>query len=73
VRGRPTGPLSLSPWSAPVCSGKVPVLPNDRGASCEDTFPVPKTFANLFRAYFELISNAGMDAAAKTVVFFARL
>jgi hypothetical protein len=47
---------------------RMTVLPNDAGASCEDTFPAPEAAANLFRASLDLIPDAGMDAAAKSRV-----
>ena len=42
----------------------MPVLPNDAGASGEDTFPAPEAAANLFRASLDLIPENGMDGAA---------
>jgi hypothetical protein len=44
------------------------VLPNDAGASCEDSFPDPKAAAVLFRASLDLIPDTGMDAAANSRV-----
>ena len=54
--------------SRPEC-----VLPNDAGASCEDTFPAPKLATNLFRASLHLIVDTGTDAAVEIVAFFAKL
>jgi hypothetical protein len=47
---------------------RMTVLPNDAGASCEDSFPDPKAAAVLFRASLDLIPDTGTDAAAKSHV-----
>ena len=47
---------------------RMTVLPNDAGASCEDTFQAPEAAANLFRASLDLIPVTGTDAAAKSHV-----
>ena len=47
---------------------RMTVLPNDAGASGEDSFPDHKAAAVLFRASLDLIPDTGTDAAAKSHV-----
>jgi hypothetical protein len=61
------------PFRMPVTGTLHARPPIDAGASCEEPSPISKASAGPFWDFLDLIHETGMDAAAKTVAFFARL